>query len=312
MEIGKDSNEVSKETHKEIQKEIILSVKNVSKHYYGSQVLDNISFDLKKGVFCCLLGENGAGKSTLLNILMGQECLDHGEGEIMGVSLRHDLAMVKNSIGLVSEKISYDVSVLVGKFFEQYSKLFECWDQSLFLSLMKERKLDLTRSFGDYSRGQRMQTALIAALAIRPKLLLIDEVTSVLDIWARKFFIEIMKKFTREGGTVLITTNIISEIQYAVDQIILINKGVIQLQENISEIPSKFIKIRSVANIELPIFKDPSCFWSGENSDGSHSYIVPISVAQQYSIPDKIRDRRAVTLDELFIYFIKTGEKNIA
>ncbi|MBF0366432.1 MAG: ABC transporter ATP-binding protein [Oligoflexia bacterium] len=293
-----------------MMEKVVIKLCGVSRNFYGSQVLQNVSFEIAAGTFCSLIGENGAGKSTLLNILMGLESFDEGEGVVLGKSIYLDLGVMKNEIGFVSEKINYDLPIKVGQFFENYALFFQNWDQKLFLTLMKERKLDLGVSFREYSRGQKMQAALVAALAIKPKLLLIDEITSVLDIWARKYFIEILKNFTTEGGTVLITTNVINEIQYATDQVIILNKGGIQLNEKLKDIPNKFIKIRNAKNEEHTIFKDPKCFWSGENSDGTFSYIVPITVAEEHSIPERLLDRRAVNLDELFIYFVKTGERS--
>lgn len=291
---------------------IILETYGLSKKYHGKTVLEDINFQLEKGSFCALLGENGAGKSTLLNILMGQEYSDRGTGKVLNISLDKDLSFQKNQIGLVTEKLDYDVPLSVGKFFDRYSEFFDNWDNELFLQLMNDRKLELSRNFSEFSRGQKMQIALISALAIRPTLLLIDEITSVLDIYARKFFIEILKKFTKEGGTVLITTNIISEIEYATDRIIILDKGKICLNENVNDIPSKFIKIRNASHQDHPIFKHEGCFWSGNNSDGSSSFIVPCNVASQFQLPDEILDKRSITLDEIFIYFIKTGDDRSA
>ncbi|MBF0297396.1 MAG: ATP-binding cassette domain-containing protein [Oligoflexia bacterium] len=290
----------------------VLKVRGIAKEFHGNLILKNINFELEKGIFCALLGENGVGKSTLLNILMGQESFEIGEGEILGKNIKDDLGKLKNQIGLVTEKINYDIPITIGNFFKRYADFFTNWDEDFFLKTMKERGLSLDNAFSQYSRGQKMQTALIAALAIKPKILLIDEITAVLDIYARNFFMEMLKKFTSNGGTVLITTNIISEIQFVVDKIIILNNGEIQLNERVKEIPYKFVKLRTKEPNLHYIFTHPSCFWSKQNSDGSSSFILPSSVARQFDIPHEFLDRRSVTLDEIFIYFIKTGDKNFA
>ncbi|MBF0360685.1 MAG: ABC transporter ATP-binding protein [Oligoflexia bacterium] len=293
-------------------KEKVLKVRRLAKEYQGNFILQNINFELERGTFCSLLGENGVGKSTLLNILMGQESFEQGEGEILGFNIKDDLGPLKNKIGLVTEKINYDVPITVGNFFKRYSAFFNNWDDDFFCKTMKERGLSLDRAFSQYSRGQKMQAALIAALAIKPEILLIDEITAVLDIYARKFFMELLKKFTTSGGTVFITTNIISEIQFVVDRVIILDRGEIQLNERVKEIPYKFVKLRTKEPNLHYIFTHPGCFWSGQNSDGSSSFILPASIAHQFDIPHEFLDRRSATIDEIFIYFIKTGDKKIA
>lgn len=289
----------------------IVWVKNLSKGFFGRTVLEDITFEVGKGCFCALLGENGAGKSTLLNILMGHEVPEKGTGEILGQDIYSDLAAQKNRIGLVTEKLSYDLPVSIGAFMESYGKFFERWNHDLFIELMEKRNLDLKTHFSEFSRGQKMQTALIAALCVTPELLLIDEVTSVLDIYSRKFFMEILKDFTRGGGTVIVTTNIISEIQYFIDKVILLNRGKIFINEYLKDIPAKFIKIRcklGTPQSRHPLFNHAQCFWSGTNSDGSSSFIVPVQTASAFQVGPEILDKRAATLDEIFIYYVKMRE----
>lgn len=290
-----------------MKNESVIQVNNIQKSYYNLSVLNGVSFKVNKGCFCALLGENGVGKSTMINILMGHETPDIGSGAILGQDLNRDLNIHKSKIGLVTEKINYDIPIKVGQFFKRYAAFFPNWDNELFIYLMKERSLSLDKEFSEFSRGQKMQIALIAALSIRPELLLIDEVTSVLDVYARKFFMEKLKQFTNQGGTVLLTTNIISEVQHVTDKIILINNGCIQVDKLVEDIPKEFTKIRDAADPAHSIFKHKQCFWSGKNSDGSSSYIIPNGLLSEFELPSELYDRRSITLDEIFIFFVKTG-----
>jgi len=187
-----------------------------------NQVLDEISFDINKGNFHVLLGENGAGKSTVLRILAGLEKQDGGAGSILGQEMILMSGVQKQKIGYVAETVEYDSPLLMNDFFKFYSKYFPNWNQILFDQIVMDKGLDLGKKFSKYSRGQKMQLNLLGELAKGPEILLVDEITSVLDLYSRRYFLEKLEDFRNTGGTVLLTTNIIKEVEsYATDLIIL-------------------------------------------------------------------------------------------
>lgn len=277
----------------------IIQVSNLMKSFYDIKALDHISFNIKKGSFTALLGKNGSGKSTILNILMGIEEIDSGECLIFGKSIKEDPFELKNSIGHVSEKIRFDYPLVIEDFILRYAKFFDSFDLDWFHAVAKEIDIPLNKQFGGYSRGQKMQIVLLSALAHKPSLLLIDEVTSVLDASSRLFFMRLLKKYTLDGGTVVITTNIVNEVQSYCTDVIFLDNQKIKFQEEISKIPSTFKKIRLTTQ-DHPILAVSGIKWIGNNSDGSQSYIVPEHVLLNHS--DYLEDKRAATLEDLYIY----------
>jgi ABC-2 type transport system ATP-binding protein len=168
---------------------------------------------------------------------------------------------------------------------------------------MKKRGIDLKKEFNEFSRGEKMQIALIAALSQSPKLLLIDEITSVLDVYARKYFIEHLKEFTSKGGTVVMTTNVIDEIQTYSTKTIILKHGTLLLDTEISNIPSFLTKIREVnENSNNPIFKNKNLFFVTTNNDKSKSYLIRNEYIKAYNL-EKVLDRRQITLHELFLFY---------
>lgn len=284
----------------------VIEINNLSKSFLGNMVFDNISFRVKKGSFTALLGKNGSGKSTILNILMGHVKLDSGECYLFGEDIKKDIYQLKNKIGHVSEKIFFNYPLTIEQFIMSYGRLYDDFNFEKFKKLASEVNIDLHKQFGEYSRGQKMQIVLMAALAHNPELLLIDEVTSVLDAYTRKFFISLLKDFTTEGGTVVLTTNIVNEVQFYCTDVILLSQNKIKFQSSLAEIPGSFKKIRREANVEHPLFSNPECIWSGINSDGSQSYIVPSALHDASDLTSLLKDRRLVTLEDLYIYYTQS------
>ncbi|MBA2404809.1 MAG: ABC transporter ATP-binding protein [Bdellovibrionales bacterium] len=280
----------------------VVEVKGLSKAFNQNKVLDNVDFQIKQGTFTALLGKNGSGKSTILNILMGHELLDQGECKLFGESLNDNPDHLKNKIGHVSERIRFDYPLTMKVFIADYSKMFDKFDLKQFYRQAGEVKINLDKQFGEYSRGQKMQIVMLAALAQNPELLLIDEITSVLDAYSRNYFISLLKNYTAQGGTVILTTNIVNEVQYYCSDVLFLSKNKIKFQTALADIPSNFKKVRSTTP-EHPLLKLPECIWSGINSDGSNSYILPNGSYNASSLLGLMEDKRAVTLEDLYIYY---------
>ncbi|MFZ4714254.1 MAG: ABC transporter ATP-binding protein [Bacteriovoracaceae bacterium] len=294
----------------------LIEVKSIGKSFDSKQVLKNISFSVEEGSFYALLGENGAGKSTILRILMGAETVDRGEATMMGYDIYNAPAKIKETIGYVSENINFELPLTAAQVADHYQEFYPYFDMKMFTRLVKERRFDLNKKYQEYSRGQKMQFILMLSLSIGPKLLLIDEVTSVLDIYARKYFMTLLHQFVQNGGTVIMTTNIIAEIQNYATNLVMLKDGKVHINSPIKDIPKFFIKIRKTKDRDHDIFNDRECYWAGENTDGSNSYIIPQYLKARYQLTDEFYDRRTVQLDDIFIYFFnvtietETEDKN--
>ena len=281
----------------------MIKLNAIGQTYNNKTALADISLEMQEGKFYALLGHNGAGKSTLLNIIAGLEYPSTGFGKILGFSLGSDLGVAKTQIGYVSEKVNFGLSIALKNFFKSYATFYKNWDHSLFEKLIQQQKLDISKEFSEFSRGQKMQLVLIATLARQPKILLIDEITSVLDVNSRTFFMNYLKDFAKLGGIVVMTTNIIHEVnQQATDAIILQN-GKILLNSDNASLDKRFIKLRrTVENKNDQIFNVKECVWIGQNSDLSDIFIIEEVHADSESITN-LKDKRKLNLSEVFMYF---------
>tara|TARA_X000000950_G_C13807150_1_gene616068 strand:+ start:434 stop:1189 length:756 start_codon:yes stop_codon:yes gene_type:complete len=214
----------------------LIKLDNVNKNYFFLKVLKDISLSLSPGKFYGLLGENGAGKSTLFQIIIGLERSSSGSCEIFNYPVESLPVNYKTQMGIVSEKIELDSPLSVKDFFKFYSGYFPNWNQKLFDEIITHQKLDLSKRFNRYSRGQKMQMILAGELAKSPKILLIDEITSVLDVYSRLFFINKLNEFKESGGTIFLTTNVITEIDQHLDHVFILKKGKLVFDGPMSEI----------------------------------------------------------------------------
>ena len=102
---------------------------------------------------------------------------------------------------------------------------------------------------------------------------------------------------------VVITTNIINELEFYTDNLVVIKDRQVVLNKSVDEIPNQFIKLRNAGNPEHPVFAHENCVWAGINSDKSVSYIVPLQLMEEMDVPQELLDKRRSTLEDVFIYY---------
>ncbi len=210
--------------------EKILEVKNVSKKYQSKKeeilALENINFGIKKGEFVSIIGPSGCGKSTLLSIIAGLEEKTTGEiyiedekiegiSQKVGYMLQRDCLLEWRSI-LSNTMFGLEIKGKINKESKEYVE-----------DLLKKYNLyEFKDKYpSELSGGMRQRVALIRTLAVKPKILLLDEAFSALDYQTRimvtKDIYEILRK---ENITAIIVTHDISEAISMSDRVFVLSK----------------------------------------------------------------------------------------
>ena len=208
----------------------ILEVKNISKKYQGEKgeilAIENINFRVNKGEFIGIIGPSGCGKSTLLSIIAGLEKNSTGQIYIEGEKIEP----ISNKVGYMLQKdcllewrtifnnCIFGLEVK-GKVNEENKKYVE--------SLLKKYNLyDFKDKYpAELSGGMRQRVALIRTLAVKPKILLLDEAFSALDYQTRIMVTnDIYHILRKEGITALIVTHDISEAISMADKVLVLSK----------------------------------------------------------------------------------------
>lgn len=221
--------------------ENILSLKNITKIYQAkngeTKALDNINLDVKKGEFVSIIGPSGCGKSTLLSIIAGLEDKNTGEvyldgKEIKGISSEIGYMLQKDS--LLEWRTIYKNVILGLEIRGIKTKENEEYVNNL---LKKYHLYEFKDKYPtQLSGGMRQRAALIRTLAIKPKILLLDEAFSALDYQTRIMVTKDVYNILRqEGITALIVTHDISESISLSDRVVVLSRRPAKIK-NIHEI----------------------------------------------------------------------------
>lgn len=228
---------------------VILSLKNIDKTYGKEQVLHNISFDIEQGEICGLIGENGAGKTTLMRILLG--LIQSDKGEIKSVS--------QHKIGSIIESPALYPNLTGRQHLQYYKTRFGLkTDIIKMLELVRLPQTSWDRKVKNYSLGMKQRLSIAIALLDNPELIILDEPVNGLDPQGisdlRKMILNLRDQL---GVTFLISSHILSELEFITDKYIIMKKGkilnVISSQELANDLSEK-IFLKTSDNQLLKIF----------------------------------------------------------
>ncbi len=224
-----------------------LKISNVTKIYPGCVANDNISLEFNSGKIYALLGENGAGKSTLVKILSGVIIPDEGKIYLNknNLKLNSPLDAKKNDIGMVFqhfnlfETLSVFENLIIDSD-EQRESVREKID-----AIMKKYNfsIDLDIPVLNLSAGQKQKVEIIRCLIRNPKVLIMDEPTSVLTEQETSELFLSLKKFSEEGILIIYITHKLKEVMQLCDEVAVMRRGKLV---SVSEIKNE--NIESLAN----------------------------------------------------------------
>lgn len=208
-----------------------VKVNNITKRFNDKLVLDNISFEVKKGDIFGFIGPNGAGKSTLINIMTGLIRPNSGDIELGGYSILKEPIKAKELIGLVPQELAlmdvfsaYDNLEYFGAFYGLSGKLLrERIKEVLEIVGLTDRKKDKIKKF---SGGMKRRLNLAAAIMHRPKILIMDEPTVGVDPQSRNCIFEFINKINKEEKTTVIyTSHYMEEVETLCNNVFILDLG---------------------------------------------------------------------------------------
>ena len=208
----------------------IIEVRDVRKSYGDVIALRGISFSVPEGKVFTILGPNGAGKTTLIKIIAGILKRDKGEVYVLNKDPRSDKSVSKHIIYIPdsTERLPDDMtledfivyrSMLSGR--DSKETLKEAYEKSKIIGLEGFRKVPI----GKMSRGTKQKVFLLLAMVAKPRILLADEPTAMLDPITREFFLDFLKKLAKENTTVFFSSHVITEVEEVADYVIVIDEG---------------------------------------------------------------------------------------
>jgi polar amino acid transport system ATP-binding protein len=216
--------------------DVVLELDAVVKRFGENEVLRGISLQLHRHEVVCLIGASGSGKSTLLRCANLLETIDEGTINLFGQNLldpRIDPDLVRRHVGMVFQSfnlfphLSVLDNVLLGPVRAQKRKGPEVREEALAL-LARIGLRDRADEYPDrLSGGQQQRVAIVRSLAMRPSLLLLDEVTSALDPTLVGEVLDLLSDLARQGTTMLIATHEMNFAKDVAHQVVYLDKGVL-------------------------------------------------------------------------------------
>ena len=206
--------------------DFVIESKNLSFSVPSRQILKDISFQVAQGSFTVVVGENGAGKTTLLQLLMGLVEPTRGLVLVNGKRPDQDPYEDRQSLGYIAEKITPPVDWSIDEFLKFNRYFYKNYSTDFENTLIRELKLAREWRIGALSAGQVRRAQVVGVLSSSPKVLIVDEITAVLDIVGRAKFMRALHRLRQENGcTVLMATNILDDVDTYATDVILLHRG---------------------------------------------------------------------------------------
>ena len=224
-----------------LSEDLIIQTQNLRKLYGPHLALDDANLSLSRGAIG-VLGPNGAGKSTLFKCLLGLITTTSGNGTVLGFDIRTQGDLIRSRIGYMPEYDSLDPSLnaidqvrysgeLLGM--NPAQAMQRAHEVLEYVGLRDQRY----RKIESFSTGMKQATKLACALVHDPEILICDEPTNGLDQRSRKFMLETLKRTVDDGGgTVLMSSHVMDDVQEVCDRIVMMHKGKIVVQRSIEDL----------------------------------------------------------------------------
>lgn len=229
-----------------------IKVTGLKKNFGKTEALKGISFTVQKGEIFGFLGPNGAGKSTTLRCIMDYIRPNEGSITVFGKDSLTDGTELKELVSYVPSEPNLYKNWSADEHIRFISKL-QTVDQTYLAQLKERLQLNSSRKVGELSTGNQQKLALVIALITKPKLLLLDEPTRGLDPLLRGELHSILKDYQKSGGTILLSSHDLSEIEELCTNLIIIKDGLLVTDDSIKKLKeSKTHKVKVAFNTKAP------------------------------------------------------------
>lgn len=212
----------------------IVSVEDVHKRFGDNEVLRGVSLEVEAGAVVALLGRSGSGKSTLLRCLNGLETVDRGRIEVAGHVMDHHpakLRALRRDVGIVFQSFNLFPHLTVGENIMLAPTIVKHGSRDETRQVAEETLsriglLDKIDAYPDsLSGGQQQRAAIARSLAMKPKVMLFDEVTSALDPQLTEEVLSVIENLARDGMTMLLVTHEMNFARRVADVVVFMNEG---------------------------------------------------------------------------------------
>ena len=242
----------------------MLELRNVSKRFFGSLAVDNVSFRALPGEVTGYLGPNGSGKSTTIKMIVGLIDTTSGEISFNGDSIQHDAIAWKQRLGYVPEEphlyahlSGLEYLVMVGQLRDLPARPTADRIDGLLrlLALHDDRHVAVSA----YSKGMRQKVLLAAALLHNPDLLLLDEPFSGLDVGSALVLRGVIQELAGRGKVVLFSSHELETVERVCSHVVILHRGKVVADDSIARLRT-LMALSTLEEIfaQLAVEQDPA------------------------------------------------------
>jgi len=230
--------------------EKLIAVENVKKSYGSKVVLDGVSFTADRSQIIGLLGPNGCGKTTLIKTLTGLIKDYQGTIKIDGQAPG---PYTKSIVAYLSENNYLPDWMRPMNAINYFADFFKDFDKEKAIKMTEQFGLDMKQRMKTMSKGQKEKLRLLLVLCRKAQLYILDEPLGGVDPAARAKILDLILENHTKDSTILLSTHLISDVEYIFDRVLMINQGHLIVNEEVAHIREKG---NTVENVFKEVFKN--------------------------------------------------------
>jgi ABC-2 type transport system ATP-binding protein len=202
-----------------------LRTEGLTKHFGDVVALDHLDLEVAQGEVVGYLGPNGAGKTTTIRLLLGLSRPTEGRAEIFWLDCQREPVQTHRRLAFVAGEANLWPSLTGAETLALLGRVHGQVDEAYRDELIERFDLDPTKKVRAYSKGNHQQVILIAALMVRPDLLVLDEPASGLDPLMEQTFRHCVGEARDRGQTVFLSSHMMSEVEALCDRVGILRDG---------------------------------------------------------------------------------------
>lgn len=293
----------------------VVELEHVTRTFGAVTALDDVSLSVGEGQLVGLLGPNGAGKTTLLSLVSGLRRADSGTVRLFGGNPRD--ASSRIALGTTPQETGLPPTLTVGEVVDLVAGHYPA-PMTRAEVLARFGLEDLSgRQTGGLSGGQKRRLAVALALVGRPRLVLLDEPTTGLDVEARHILWQALRDYHADGATVLLTSHYLEEIEALAERVVVIGEGRVLADDTLTSVLGLVGLRRVIFSVPVGDTVDlarlPGAASAQQGADGRWTVLasdadLTVRALVEQAVPFEGLEVRGASLEEAFLTLTQKEE----